>query len=393
MGLSNDALQISPAENEHETSSEQLSASFVESSTKLRARPDIAIYYRTPTSGSKFSRRSSVGVPPLIDYFERYDVPNVVLLRICRHLNKKDLISLAKTCRRFRDVCYDWRFWTFINLEKAFISEPALHCVLDRRTEVMRLSNANIQVDPPASWYTFPAEIPACLTHLDLSSAKFTKSDGLVRLLERCHKLQALSLEALQNVTDETCKAIAQNKTLKVLNLLMARTLTEKGLLDIMMGCKKLSELNIGWAQLDGASLSVICGFAPKTLRRLSLAGAPLTDENVQSLCLKCTELVELDLSDNMHITEKAVKTLRTLKKLKILSLSRCYEVEPVSYVSFDSLDVLNIYGCLTDEGLKLIRDRLHGTTINASPFVNIARPTVNESVTSIWEKRTRDWY
>ncbi|KAH7732136.1 S-phase kinase-associated protein 2 (skp2) [Aphelenchoides avenae] len=94
-----------------------------------------------------------------------------------------------------------------------------------------------------------------------------------------------------------------------------------------------------------------------------------------------------------MHITEKAVKNLRTLKKLKILSLSRCYEVEPVSYVSFDSLDVLNIYGCLTDEGLKLIRDRLHGTTINASPFVNIARPTVNESVTSIWEKRTRDWY
>lgn len=62
-------------------------------------------------------------------------------------------------------------------------------------------------------------------------------------------------------------------------------------------------------------------------------------------------------------------------------------------FSSLTFLKALNIYGCVTDEGVEVIQSRFHPIPINRNPFTTIARPTVNESVTSIWGERTRDWY
>ncbi|KAJ1369533.1 hypothetical protein KIN20_031017 [Parelaphostrongylus tenuis] len=53
----------------------------------------------------------------------------------------------------------------------------------------------------------------------------------------------------------------------------------------------------------------------------------------------------------------------------------------------------LNVFGCITESGLSALKNGLPDTQVNESVFNYIAKPTVPPAVTSIWGKRTKDFY
>ncbi|CAK5029788.1 unnamed protein product [Meloidogyne enterolobii] len=382
--------------------SDNFSISFQDISMVLRARPDINVFYRTPCSGSnRFTRRSSsvrmavgldfnlVFIKKILfkDYFSK--LPDFLLLQIFKHLNKHDLVRIMRTCR------------VFSQLGKRLIDELSLHSLLDRKMEILRLTEAELTESPQfiSSYEINIQNIELTkLTHLDLSHATYENSEILLRIFERCRNLEALSLESCSILNDAICNEIGKNLDLRFLDLVYVNSLSETGIYNILSNCRSLEEVNFGWANVGNGAITLICKLAPPSMIRLNLSGfrsnEELNDGNVKLLCLSCPRLEELDLSDNELITERALEAISSgLRNLKRLTLSRCYAIEPMAFVSLQNLEILNIFGCITNEGVELLRERLHPTLIDHSPICTIAKPTVGLSVASIWGKRTRDRY
>ncbi|VDO22861.1 unnamed protein product [Heligmosomoides polygyrus] len=68
--------------------------------SRIRMKPDILSYYRTP-GAFKFCRRISSG--PLVDHFHQSNrgspLPENVLVEVLSYLNKRDLCNAMATCR------------------------------------------------------------------------------------------------------------------------------------------------------------------------------------------------------------------------------------------------------------------------------------------------------
>jgi hypothetical protein len=60
---------------------------------------------------------------------------------------------------------------------------------------------------------------------------------------------------------------------------------------------------------------------------------------------------------------------------------------------TLNRLSELNVHGCLAEESVGVLQQRLPTVAINKSFLSTIAHPTNGVSVSSIWGQRTRDWY
>lgn len=88
---------------------------------------------------------------------------------------------------------------------------------------MLRASCANSRIA-----LTKPVQLPRLqLQYVDLTNATVSY-DLLISLMRGCEQLRGLSLEN-QGLSDETCRAIGQNKDLVTLNLCMVGGLTIEG--------------------------------------------------------------------------------------------------------------------------------------------------------------------
>lgn len=362
---------------------------------RLRVRPDIAHLYSTPGALRLSQRRKT----PPYDYFERFDIPSEVIYSIFKYLNKRDLVNAMKTCKRFREVGYSYPLWDFIDLGDKCLNSSSLHSLLSRGTRVLRLSKTNIKRDddPSLEGAVFTSNALACkLTHIDLSMSAYKDTSIIAEILERCTSLLGISFEN-NEVDKRICLAIARNRNLEYLNMSLCSGIETDGLKAICKGCHKLKELNLAWAHLTADHVKILCQMLPWTLRRLNISGiteeGDLTDRDISDLVKTCHYLVELDLSDAPSITEVSLKEILTIRCFKDLSVSRCYGIDPSKLMLARGLHSLNVYGCVTEEGVTILRNHLKPTLINKDPFSTVARPTVGEHRTSIWGMRTRDIY
>jgi len=218
----------------------------------------------------------------------------------------------------------------------------------------------------------------------------------LEQLLSHCSLLRNLSLE-MCSVSDITCAAIGENTNLSVLHLGMVTGITTSGLTSILRGCTQLTELNLGWTNLSGDTLTAACPLMGPTLRRLNISGnrETLLDSHVEEILHNCPNLRELDISDSSKVSSALICTLvEKLHHLESLSTSRCYSITPSSYLMLSSsptLLYLNVFGLLREPALVELKDRLKGIEINKFLFTSVARPTVGIKRTSIWNLRVRD--
>lgn len=331
------------------------------------------------------------------NHFDR--VPDHFILGVLWYLNKYDLTNTMNACRRFKYIGVDPKLWKFLNLQGRPISESALHTIIDRKIRILRLFSSSIEGSVSESWYNFSTASRSHLTHLDLSQAKLSSEVVLKNLLHRCRKLKALSLEGCKYLNEDSCVEISKNNHLEILDMIHVANVPNEGMKKILISCTRLKEISLGWANLDDNVITTICNFAPASIQKLNLSGLrelpAANDTNLGVLIKNCYRLEELNLSDNNVITERLFESLKRLKRLRILSLSRCYGIEPYCFVEFADMNLysLNVHGTVTPEGYDELEKRLYPTIINRSDFCYVARPTVGESLSSIWGQRTRDLY
>lgn len=348
-------------------------------------------------------------VSPLIKFKSRCDLQqkdnfsslsDELILSVFQWIPKRYLVKCALASRRFCRLAFDEMLWKRLDLGGKKLAESTIHRLLDRGVMLIRLARADIENDlcplsPQTRLLLYPKSSLSKLTHLDLSLAVYFTADVVAGVLERCRHLKALSLEN-GKLNSRGCFGIAQNPDLELMNLAMCQGLDFDGLEAILEGCRKLREVNIGWAYMTRDMQTLLCSRLPNTVKRLNISGYrsddALNDSDIRQLVQSCPFMTEVDISDCTQVKNAGLDTLMNeLDQLETLSASRCYGIEPVSYMYCKDLKELNVFGCVTEEGMKVLENRLKGAKLNPSPFSTIARPTVGIRRTSIWEQRVRD--
>ncbi|KAK5972352.1 F-box domain-containing protein [Trichostrongylus colubriformis] len=112
--------------------------------SRIRMKPDILTFYRTP-GAFKFCRRVSSGPP--IDHFHTSNrgspLPDNILIEILSFLNKRDLCNAMATCRLLYGAGSRCRTWEYMDLFNRTVFNHSLVCFLNRRLKVMRMADTN----------------------------------------------------------------------------------------------------------------------------------------------------------------------------------------------------------------------------------------------------------
>jgi hypothetical protein len=108
----------------------------------LNLLPEINMQYQTPSQPQRYIRRSlSTRFPPP-DFFETLNIPDEVIEHVFKYLTISELVNVMSVCRRFDRIGKKSRFWRHVDLSGITITQFALHHILERRTEIMKLTSA-----------------------------------------------------------------------------------------------------------------------------------------------------------------------------------------------------------------------------------------------------------
>ncbi|XP_075148098.1 S-phase kinase-associated protein 2 isoform X2 [Haematobia irritans] len=318
-----------------------------------------------------------------------------IILQIFKWLPKKTLLRCGYVCRRFNRCASDESLWTRLDLGGRSIKAGAMENILKRGVVILRLAQAELNhpVFEPHFLESEP-NFESKLQYLDLSMITITKP-SLKMLLSRCRQLKKLSLEHVA-LNDDICNEIAKNTNLEALNLAMCSGLEAWSVRKIMESLKQLNSLNISWTNLSVDAVTSLVTNVTPNLMRLNVAGCRKTmfDSHLASLAKRCTQLLELDLSDCTGLTGNAISIICKFKMLEYLSLSRCYLIPATAYIelrNMTTLTYLDIFGMLNDSALEMLEHTFSKIGINKFIHSSVARPTVGTRRTSIWGLRTRD--
>ncbi|XP_011310534.1 S-phase kinase-associated protein 2 isoform X2 [Fopius arisanus] len=318
-----------------------------------------------------------------------------MILMILKWLPKKCLVRSMLVCKRWCQIARDEALWTRLDLGGKVLGQGTLGHILPRGVQILRLAQAEL-ADPafsPGS-EVLSDTYTSKLQYLDLSMAVIS-TDGLANLLSKCRLLKKLSLEKC-TLNERICRAISQNKDITVLNLTMCEGIDFQCIRHIV-SLNNLNSVNMSWCSLSAKSITLLCQSLPGSITRLNISGCrkSMTDDDVKDIVANCPDLVELDLSDCTLLTINAINSFLNLHQLEHLSLSRCYGI-PLSssyakLTQMASLRYLDIFGLMTDAGLRSFQANCNSTEINKFLFSSVARPTVGVRRTSIWALRVRD--
>ncbi|KAH8276915.1 hypothetical protein KR026_002402 [Drosophila bipectinata] len=341
---------------------------------------DSFFVYRTPAMSAHISSG--------INYFER--LSDEIVLNIFKWLPKKTLLRISTVCKRFNRCSRDETLWTRLDLGLRTLRPGALEQIMNRGVLVLRLAQVSIQ--EPA--FTPSADFKFRLQYLDLSMASISKS-CLRMLLSQCRQLKKISLEN-NDLDDDICAELAQNKNLEAVNLTMASGLTAGGVRVLMQSLNNLSSLNISWTDLSADAVTALVSNITPNVIRLNVAGCRrvLFDYHVLNLQRRCPQLLELDLSDCNSLTPAVIPAIMQFKMLEYLSVSRCYLIPASRFIELKdmpSLTYLDIFGMLSDAAMEVLEKQMPEMGINKFIHSSVSRPTVGTRRTSIWGLRTRD--
>lgn len=200
-----------------------------------------------------------------------------------------------------------------------------------------------------------PPEYAIKLMYLDLSMANVAPPT-LAALLSRFRRLKKLSLEHVP-LDRSVCFEIAANSQLEALNIAMCEGIDVRGIRRMMNGLKQLQSLNISWTSLTTDVVQAFVDTAPIGLLRLNMAGCRkmmtdfrkccffycffflhlllemFCDTDLMALASRCSDLIELDISDCTALGGDTIDIICNCKNLEYLSLSRCYNITYTAYL------------------------------------------------------------
>ena len=312
------------------------------------------------------------------------DLPDEVLLKILSFLETKDLIGCGQVSKRVRRISHDATLWVIVNLEKKIVQTELLEMILRKGCRILNLSHS--EIIGSFNLNEFKSQIRV----LNLSSSdEETFAFVLEDFLSSCFSLRHLIMEGVY-LTPQMASSICKNgKTLQILNL-------KSSYLDfissraIIKGCQGLKEIDLAHVNetngLQSDDLEFLVENISPNVEKLNLSSSQITDEDVETLLLRCNKITALSL-EATWITDDSLTNICQHLNLTLEELSLgpgdidAFNLEPhqreerIQYrlanppdISFDAflklksmprLKILNLYHKHGDEEFEDLRQHL----------------------------------
>ncbi|KAI9833017.1 MAG: hypothetical protein M1819_003849 [Sarea resinae] len=201
---------------------------------------------------------------------------------------------------------------------------------------------------------------------LNLSNLGEIISDGSVKPLEVCRRVERLTLTGCHKLTDlGVISLVDGNRSLLALDVSGVDSITDRTLLTVANNSVRLQGLNItGCNKVTDDSLVAISENC-RYLKRLKLNYcSQLTDRSIIALAENCPHMLEIDLHDCKLISGDSVTALISKgRHLRELRLAHCSLITDEAFLNlpdertYESLRILDLTNCeqLRDEAISKI--------------------------------------
>lgn len=310
-----------PANSNRHTHYDSTSLSSVDTSSSsdlwnVRAMPDVPF----TRLNKPISLRANPQVKHRPSHFD--SLTDEVLVRILSYLSSKELMGVARVCRRFYFLAWEPELW-----ERISFNEDALDVDRALKTTFQLVSRNGVS-------------LVNTVKTISLSGCSRLTDRGLAIIARRCHILQELEIQFCPNVTNG-------------------------GLLDLTSRCKQLNHLDVSGCPMVSA-VNVASGTTENKhlgIQYLDLSDCPHVDDTSLRLVVEsCPQLQYLYLRRCHQISDAALRSISSYcLMLRELSVSDCPLVSDQGLGELGrlgpSLRYLSVAKCdkITDSGVRTL--------------------------------------
>lgn len=321
-------------------------------------------------------------------YFDK--LPYELIQLIVSHLTLPDLCRLAQSCKLLQQHCCDPLQYIQLSLQPywARLTDTSLGYLQNRCTLIQRLNLSWIGNRGAVTSTGFCSFVKACgsgLVCLELACCHFLSDSCMEVIAQACPALQELNLSSCDRLHPQAFAHIAQLsclrrlvlyrtkieqtallsiltfcaqlqhlnlgscvmiedydvvasmlgvrcRDLRSLDLWRSKNLTERGLLELVSGCRLLEELDLGWCSTLQSSTGCFAQLAHRLprLRKLFLtANRTVCDSDIEELAAHCPALQHLDILGTRMVSAASLrKLLRSCSQLLLLDVSFCSQID-----------------------------------------------------------------
>ncbi|KAF4076765.1 hypothetical protein AMELA_G00218870 [Ameiurus melas] len=327
-------------------------------------------------------------------YFDK--LPYELIQLIVSHLAVPDLCRLAQSCKLLQRHCYDPLQYIQLSLQPYWFSLNDLSLVhLQSRCALLQRLNmswtGNRGAVTASGFCSFIKACGASLVSLELSCCHFLNEVCLEVIAQMCVSLQELDLASCDRLEPQAFNHIAKLarlrrlvlyrtkieqtailsiltfctelrhlnlgscvmiedydvvvsvlstrcRSLVSLDLWRCRSLSERGLAELVSGCGALEELDLGWSSALHSGSALHGGSASfrhaarrlSRLRRLYLtANRNICDADLEHIATHCPALEHLDILGTRLVSPAALRRLlQSCSRLRLLDVSFCSQID-----------------------------------------------------------------
>ncbi|RXM27866.1 F-box/LRR-repeat protein 4 [Acipenser ruthenus] len=301
-------------------------------------------------------------IPVVISKLQEFKLIQLLL----DHLTLPDLCRLAQTCKLLYQHCCDPLQYIQLSLQPywARVNDAALDHLQSRCTLIQRLNLSWSGNRGAISVPGFCRFLKVCgfqLVCLELACCHFLNEACLEVIAQMCPNLQELNLSSCDRLHPQAFNHIsklvglrrlllyrtkieiedydviasmlsAKSKNLKSLDIWRCKNITEKGISELVSGCRLLEELDLGWCSTLQSSTGCFVHLArhlPKLRKFFVTANRTVCDTDVEELAANCPNLQHLDLLGTRMVSPASLrKLLQSCKNLLLLDVSFCSQID-----------------------------------------------------------------
>ncbi|CAE7013292.1 hypothetical protein PTNB73_00966 [Pyrenophora teres f. teres] len=204
------------------------------------------------------------------------------------------------------------------------------------------------------------------IKRLNLSALGSEVSDGTLKPLSSCKRVERLTLTNCTKLTDLSLEAILEgNRYILALDISNVEAITDKTMYALAQHAVRLQGLNItNCKKITDESLEAVAQNC-RHLKRLKLNGcSQLSDRSIIAFARNCRYILEIDLHDCKNLDDASITTLITEgPNLRELRLAHCWKITDQAFLrlpaeaTYDCLRILDLTDCgeLQDSGVQKI--------------------------------------
>jgi len=274
----------------------------------VRAMPDVPF--------TRLNKPISLRANPDIRHRPSHldNLTDELLVRILSYISSKELMGVARVCRRFYFLAWEPELW-----ERIFFNEDTLDVDRALKTTFQLVSRNGVS-------------LPNTVKTISLSGCTRLTDRGLAIIARRCHILQELEIQFCPNVTNGGLLDLTSR--CNQLNHLDVSGCPMVSAVNVASGTSENKHLGIQYLDLsdcphvDDTSLRLVVESCPQ-LQYLYLRRChQISDNSLRSISSYCLMLRELSVSDCPLVSDQGLAELGRLgPSLRYLSVAKCDKI------------------------------------------------------------------